>query len=119
MRSPLLHIVLAFLLTLLYAGERFAPCMNDCSTEDVTAALRSGADASDDHGHEGAADCDDHHTPEGDHHCDHCVCPCHVPVVATDSAAIASTHTSTIFSDRLFYLPPSAPVEPLDPVPLA
>lgn len=119
MRLRLFHIVLAVLLTLFYLGERLAPCVDVCAAEDTAAALHSDVEAADDHTNGAGSDCDDHHSPDGDHHCDHCLCPCHVPIVLNHQVmTVAPPDPFATYSTRQFKLPESAPVDPRDPVPL-
>lgn len=119
MRLRLVHIVLAALVTLFYLGERLAPCVDMCSAEDTAAALHANVDAANAHANQTGSDCDDHHSPDGDHHCDHCICPCHVPIVLSHQiVAITPPNAFATHSTRQFKLPQSAAVDTRDPVPL-
>jgi hypothetical protein len=110
MLSRAFHIVACLLLVMLGICERALPCGDDHHCNETSSAAISSAD------HCGDQD----HTPvEGDHHCDRCGCLCHMAALTPLKSSSVVLSIPARRYHPISHFPPSAPVDPLDHVPLA
>gem|GEM_PF-1850454 len=112
MASRALHILACLLLMLLGIGER-ATCSDDHCRDDmggVSVATICGAEE-----HQSGT-----HAPgDADHHCGHCSCPCHLAAVIAPKSLSTGVPSPVLRYGSTTHFLPSAPVDPLDHVPLA
>lgn len=120
MRAGILHMLVCLLLMVLYVGERAMPCGEacavSCAAEEAPVALASSVVSS---AHQADHDTSRHDQPGESHHCSHCVCPCHAAAVITGQTSWSVAQAPSIPRAPSPNLPPSAPVDPIDHVPLA
>jgi hypothetical protein len=119
MRPRLFHMIVCLLLVALAVSERAMSCDGTCriacaderTPEPAYDQAPSGAQLP---GRDHAGD-----RTAGTHHCEHCICPCHAQAVTTTvSTRIAPPIPVARYAPSL-NLPPSAPVDPLDHIPLS
>lgn len=104
------HIISILLIVLLGGYER-SMCESDHCDDHTTIPVAAVVCA--EHHHHG-----DHAPVDGVHHCDQCACLCHMAALVESHGEQIVLPQPSLRGSPLVYFPPSAPVDPLDHVPL-